>query len=140
MAPMETKKKFKAYGFGTAKTGIIEVKRDGRVVYQTLDGRRVLKEEFNVPDIESVRIETATDYVERVSGKRVAGGAVVGGVLLGPLGLALGAGAGALAKQKSGGSEYIVVELTDGRAVTAEVAPKHAIKARELRDIVAPAT
>ena len=139
MAPMETKKKFKAYGFGTAKTGIIEVKRDGRVVYQTLDGRRVLKEEFNVPDIESVRIETATDYVERVSGKRVAGGAVVGGVLLGPLGLALGAGAGVLAKQKSGAAEYLVVDLADGRTVTVEIASKHVIKAREMRDIIAPA-
>ena len=96
---METKKKYRPYGFGTAKTGLIEVKRDGRMSYQTLDGRRVHAEKFSAGDIVAARIETAADYVERVSGARVAGGAVVGGILLGPLGLALGAGAGVLAKQ-----------------------------------------
>ena len=139
IAPMETKKKYRPYGFGTAKTGIIEVKRDGRMSYQTLDGRRVHTEKFSAGDIVAARIETAADYVERVSGARVAGGAVVGGILLGPLGLALGAGAGVLAKQKSGAAEYLVVDLADGRTVTVEIAPKHVIKARELRDIIAPA-
>ena len=138
IAPMETKKKYRPYGFGTAKTGVIEVKRDGRMSYQTLDGRRVHTEKFSAGDIVDVRIETAADYVERASGARVVGGAVVGGVLLGPLGLALGAGAGVLAKQKSGAAEYLVVDLADGRTVTVEIAPKHVVKARELRDIIAP--
>ena len=138
IAPMETKKKYRPYGFGTAKTGLIEVKRDGRMSYQTLDGRRVHTEKFSAGDIVAVRIETAADYVERVSGARVAGGAVVGGILLGPLGLALGAGAGVLAKQKSGAAEYLVVDLADGRTVTVEIAPKHVVKAREMRDIIAP--
>ena len=106
--------------------------------YQTLDGRRVHTEKFSAGDIVAARIETAADYVERVSGARVAGGAVVGGILLGPLGLALGAGAGVLAKQKSGAAEYLVVDLADGRTVTVEIAPKHVVKARELRDIIAP--
>ena len=139
IAPMETKTKYRPYGFGTAKTGVVEVKRDGRMSYQTLDGRRVHTEKFSAGDIVDARIETAADYVERVSGARVAGGAVVGGVLLGPLGLALGAGAGVLAKQKSGAAEYLVVDLADGRTVTVEIAPKHVIKAREMRDIIAPA-
>ena len=138
IAPMETKKKYRPYGFGTAKTGLIEVKRDGRMSYQTLDGRRVHAEKFSAGDIVAARIETAADYVERVSGARVAGGAVVGGILLGPLGLALGAGAGVLAKQKSGAAEYLVVDLADGRTVTVEIAPKHVIKAREMREIIAP--
>ena len=138
MVPMETKTKYRPYGFGTAKTGVVEVKRDGRMSYQTLDGRRVHTEKFSAGDIVAVRIETAADYVERVSGARVAGGAVVGGILLGPLGLALGAGAGVLAKQKSGAAEYLVVDLADGRTVTVEIASKHAVKAREMRDIIAP--
>lgn len=139
IAPMETRTKYRPYGFGTAKTGLIEVKRDGRMSYQTLDGRRVHTEKFSAADIVAARIETAADYVERVSGARVAGGAVVGGILLGPLGLALGAGAGVLAKQKSGAAEYLVVDLADGRTVTVEIASKHAVKAREMRDIIAPA-
>ena len=138
IAPMETKTKYRPYGFGTAKTGLIEVKRDGRMSYQTLDGRRVHTEKFSAGDIVAVRIETAADYVERVSGARVAGGAVVGGILLGPLGLALGAGAGVLAKQKSGAAEYLVVDLADGRTVTVEIASRHVVKAREMRDIIAP--
>ena len=130
---------YRPAAFGTTKTGYIEVKSDGRVIYVTLDGPRTVKERFDVADIVSVSTETAADYVERVSGARVAGGAVVGGILLGPLGLALGAGAGVLAKQKSGAAEYLVVDLADGRTVTVEIAPKHVIKAREMRDIIAPA-
>ena len=129
---------YRPAGFGTAKTGLIELKSDGRMIYTTLDGPRSIKERFNAGDIVAARIETAADYVERVSGARVAGGAVVGGILLGPLGLALGAGAGVLAKQKSGAAEYLVVDLADGRTVTVEIASKHVIKAREMRDIIAP--
>ena len=129
---------FKPAGFGTAKTGLVELKSDGRMVYTTVEGTRAHKEKFDAADVVSARIETAADYVERVSGARVAGGAVVGGILLGPLGLALGAGAGVLAKQKSGAAEYLVVDLADGRTVTVEIAPKHVVKARELRDIIAP--
>lgn len=130
--------KFKPAAFGTGKTGIVQLKRDGRMMYQTLDGMRTKKEHFNANDITSVTIETAADYVERTSGGRVAGGAVAGGLLLGPLGLALGAGAGALAKQKHGGAEYLIIELNDGRTVTVEVARKHAIQARKMRDDIAP--
>ena len=138
VAPMDTNTKYRPYGFGTAKTGLVEVKRDGRMSYQTLDGRRVHTEKFSAGDVVAARIETAADYVERVSGARVAGGAVVGGILLGPLGLALGAGAGVLAKQKSGAAEYLVVDLADGRTVTVEIASKHVVKARKMRDIIAP--
>lgn len=130
---------FKPAGFGTAKTGLVELKSDGRMVYTTLDGTRTHKEKFDASDVVSARVETAADYVERIGAGRVAGGALVGGVLLGPLGLALGAGAGALAKQKHGGAEYLVIELPEDRTVTVEVAKKHAVKARELRDTIAPA-
>ena len=125
-------------GFGTAKTGLIELKSDGRMIYTTIDGTRTHKEKFNAGDVVSARVETAADYVERIGAGRVAGGALVGGVLLGPLGLALGAGAGALAKQKHGGAEYLVIELPEDRTVTVEVAKKHAVKARGLRDTIAP--
>ena len=129
---------FKPAGFGTAKTGLVELKSDGRMIYTTIDGTRTHKEKFNAADVVSARVETAADYVERIGAGRVAGGALVGGVLLGPLGLALGAGAGALAKQKHGGAEYLVIELPEGRTVTVEVAKKHAVKARELRNTIAP--
>lgn len=129
---------FKPAGFGTVKTGLVELKSDGRMVYATIDNGRTRKEAFNATDVVSASLETAEDYVERVRAGRVAGGAVAGAVLLGPLGLALGAGAGALAKRKSGGAEYLIIELSDDRTVTVEVARKHAIKARELRDTIAP--
>ena len=129
---------FKPAGFGTAKTGLVELKSDGRMIYTTIDGTRTHKEKFNAADVVSARVETAADYVERIGAGRVAGGALVGGVLLGPLGLALGAGAGALAKHKHGGAEYLVIELPEGRTVTVEVAKKHVVKARELRDTIAP--
>ena len=129
---------FKPAGFGTVRTGLVELKSDGRMIYTTIDGTRTHKEKFNAADVVSARVETAADYVERIGAGRVAGGALVGGVLLGPLGLALGAGAGVLAKQKSGAAEYLVVDLADGRTVTVEIASKHVIKAREMRDIIAP--
>ena len=129
---------FKPAGFGTVRTGLVELKSDGRMIYTTIDGTRTRKEKFDAADVVSARVETAADYVERIGAGRVAGGAVVGGVLLGPLGLALGAGAGALAKQKHGGAEYLVIELPEDRTVTIEVAKKHAVKARELRDTIAP--
>ena len=129
---------FKPAGFGTAKTGLVELKSDGRMIYTTIDGTRAHKEKFDAADVVSARVETAADYVERIGVGRVAGGALVGGVLLGPLGLALGAGAGALAKQKHGGAEYLVIELPEDRTVTVEVAKKHAVKAREMRDIITP--
>jgi hypothetical protein len=129
---------YRPAGFGTAKTGLIELKSDGRMIYTTLDGPRSIKERFDAADVVSARVETAADYVERIGAGRVAGGALVGGVLLGPLGLALGAGVGALAKQKHGAAEYLVIELPEGRTVTVEVAKKHAVKARELRDTIAP--
>lgn len=125
---------YQAMWLGTRQTGILDLNSDGRMKYTTVDGTTVTRERFNANDIESATIETAADYVERTSGGRVAGGALVGGVLLGPLGLALGAGAGALAKQKHGGAEYLIIELNDGRTVTIEVARKHAIKARKIRD------
>ena len=81
--------------------------------------RSVHAEKFSAGDIVAVRIESAADYVERVSGARVAG-------------------AGVLAKQKSGAAEYLVVDLADGRTVTVEIASKHVVKAREMRDIIAP--
>ena len=130
--------KFKPAVFGTGKTGIFDVERDGRMTYRTLDGMRAKKEHFDANDITSATIETAADYVERVSGGRVAGGAVVGTVLLGPLGLLLGAGAGAIAKQKHGAAEYLIIDLSDGRTVTVEVAKKNAIQARKMRDDIAP--
>ena len=138
LADRKGRQYFKPAGFGTAKTGLVELKSDGRMVYTTIDGARSRKEKFNAADVVSATIETAADYVERIGAGRVAGGALVGGVLLGPLGLALGAGAGVLAKQKHGGAEYLVIALPEDRTVTVEVAKKHAIKARELRDTIAP--
>ena len=120
--------------FGTVSTGVISL---GDLTYLTFPGNQRHVEKFHADDVVSASIETAADYVERTSGGRVAGGAVAGTILLGPLGLALGAGAGALAKKKYGAAEFLIIELSDGRVVTVEVARKHAVKARELRDAIA---
>jgi len=138
LAERKGKPYYKPMFFGTTKLGYIELKSDGRITYQARLDNRTDKTKFDAADITAVSIETAEDYVARVSGGRVAGGAIVGGILLGPLGLALGAGGGALARKTHGGTEYLIIELRDGRTVTVEVARKHAIKARELRDAIAP--
>ena len=123
--------------FGTVNTGVISLGNKGDLTYLTFPDNQRHVEKFHADDVVSASIETAADYVERTSGGRVAGGAVAGTVLLGPLGLALGAGAGALAKKKYGAAEFLIIELSDGRVVTVEVARKHAVKARELRDAIA---
>lgn len=124
--------------FGTMDTGVISLSNKGEMIHLTFSNNRQHKERFNADDVLSATIETAADYVERTSGGRIAGGAVAGTILLGPLGLALGAGAGALAKKKYGGAEYLIIELNDGRTITVEVARKHAIQARKLRDAITP--
>ena len=137
LAERKGKPYYRPTTFGTARTGTIQLKSDGRMLHHTTEGFTVNRERFNAADVTSATIETAADYVERTSGGRVAGGAVAGTILLGPLGLALGAGAGALAKKKYGAAEFLIIELSDGRVVTVEVARKHAVKARELRDAIA---
>ena len=57
---------FKPAGFGTAKTGLAELKSDGRMIYTTIDGARTHKEKFNAADVVSARVETAADYVEQI--------------------------------------------------------------------------
>src|SRR5690625_7884606 len=96
LAERKGKPYYKPMFFGTTKLGYIELKSDGRITYQARLDNRTDKTKFDAADITAVSIETAEDYVARVSGGRVAGGAIVGGILLGPLGLALGAGGGAL--------------------------------------------
>src|SRR5699024_1140910 len=112
---------------------------NGAMKYEYVDQSGKVKIEFHAGDVESAIIEKGEDYVSRTSGGRTAGGAAVGAVLLGPLGAIGGAGAGALAKKSYGAAELLIIELSDGRVASVQIARKHAIKARELRDRLAPA-
>src|SRR5690625_7583099 len=72
LAERKGKPYYKPMFFGTTKLGYIELKSDGRITYQARLDNRTDKTKFDAADITAVSIETAEDYVARVSGGRVA--------------------------------------------------------------------
>lgn len=90
------------------------------------------KTKFHASDVVSASMETVGSFTERTTAGRVAGGAVLGGVLFGPLGVAMGAGVGVLAKKGEAAPEYLVLTLGDGRVMSVGVPAKHAAKWRAM--------
>src|SRR5690625_5757645 len=70
LAERKGKPYYKPMFFGTTKLGYIELKSDGRITYQARLDNRTDKTKFDAADITAVSIETAEDYVARVSGGR----------------------------------------------------------------------
>src|SRR5699024_9960793 len=132
LAERKGKPYYKPMFFGTTKLGYIDLKSGGRITYQARVDNRTGKTKFDAADITGLSNETAEDFVARLSGGPVAGRAILGGILLQPLGLALGRGARAPDRKTHGDTEYLIIELRDGRTVTVEEASKNPIKARQL--------
>ena len=129
----DTKKKYKRVIINNGGD-LVTLVPSGDMQYMTgAEGSfRLAKTKFHASDVVSVSIDTVGSYSERTTGGRVAGGAVLGGVLLGPLGAAMGAGVGILAKKGRPAPEYLVLTLRDGRVLSMEVPAKHAAKGRAM--------
>lgn len=129
----DTKKKYKRVIINNGGD-LVTLVPNGDMQYMTgAEGSfRLAKTKFHASDVAAVSIDTVGSYTERTTAGRVAGGTVLGGVLLGPLGAAMGAGVGILAKKGQGAPEYLVLTLHDGRVMTMEVPPKHAVKGRAM--------
>lgn len=132
------KRKYKFASYHEGDDALV-MDRHGVLEHTHFEGFRSRKEKFTPGDVASASIESGDAYVERTSGGRMVGGAVAGTVLLGPLGTLLGAGVGALAKKGSGGEQFLIVTLTDGRVLSLAVPRKKASKALAMRDSIADA-
>lgn len=131
---MTTKKdaaavKYRHIMFGSIKTGFLELKKDGRMIFK--NGETFKGVRFHASDVTGVALESASEVSRRPTVARAAGGALAGGVLLGPVGLLAGLGLGALAQKKEGGEVFLVLDLVDGRTVMVGV-PRNRVSVAEL--------
>lgn len=115
---------------GTAKTGMVYLKSDGRMSAQS--AKSFKSQKWHADDIASIRIEDGVALSQRATVGRTGGGAIAGGLLFGPIGLLAGGVIGAAAKKTEGGEKFLTIDLTDGRVIFVEVPSKEYAKARQM--------